>query len=128
MTSRRQHGPGGPGTLVCLGGPETELDDAAVYDPDQPVPVEVIAEFDTDVRPILWPARPAGLEYDYAWHGLMAYTESRVRLIGCEPRNPVLLYNLGCNGVGFLPSIYGGMRAAQLVRGDQLEPSIFDPQ
>ena len=57
----------------------------------------------------------------------MAYTDSKLRLIGVEPCNPVLLYNLGCNGVGILPSVYGGHRIARLVAGHQLEPSIFDP-
>jgi glycine/D-amino acid oxidase-like deaminating enzyme len=57
----------------------------------------------------------------------MGYTESRVRLVGFEPMNPVLMYNLGCNGVGFLPSIAGGYRIAALTVGGDVGPSIFDP-
>jgi glycine/D-amino acid oxidase-like deaminating enzyme len=57
----------------------------------------------------------------------MAYTPGQVRLIGPEPKNPTLLYNLGCNGVGFLPSIYGGKRLARLIAGERLAPSLFDP-
>jgi glycine/D-amino acid oxidase-like deaminating enzyme len=62
------------------------------------------------------------------WHGLMGYTKSRVRLIGFEPANPVLMYNLGCNGVGFLPSIFGGFRVANLLSAADTDPMIFDPQ
>ena len=112
---------------MCIGGPERELDDATVYEPTWDFPRSVIDEVDNDILPIVHPSRPAGVDYDYTWHGLMGYTESRVRLIGPEPKNPVLLYNLGCNGVGFLPSIYGGFRISRLLRGDQLAPSIFDP-
>ena len=103
------------------------LDDATVYESTWEFPRSVIDEVDNDILPIVHPSRPAGVDYDYTWHGLMGYTESRVRLIGPEPKNPVLLYNLGCNGVGFLPSIYGGFRISRLLRGDQLAPSIFDP-
>jgi len=57
----------------------------------------------------------------------MAYTDNRLRLIGVEPRNPVLHYNLGCNGIGFMPSVYGGHRIGRLLAGDALGPSLFDP-
>jgi len=38
----------------------------------------------------------------------------------------VVLYNLGCNGVGFLPSIHGATRVARILAGEQVEASIFD--
>lgn len=125
-TTRRRFDTGsGDVTLTCMGGPEHDRQTS--YSADDEVPGEVLEEMDRAVAPIVCPDRAAGAGYEYAWHGLMGYTDSRVRLIGFEPRNPVLLYNLGCNGVGFLPSIYGGSRIARLVRGDELGPSIFDP-
>jgi glycine/D-amino acid oxidase-like deaminating enzyme len=127
LTARSYDGPRGRETLVCIGGPEEVLDDVTRYSADWEFPATVMTEVDTDLLPIVCPARPPGQEYDYRWHGLMGYTTSRVRLIGFEPANPVLLYNLGCNGVGFLPSIHGGHRIARLLRGEDLEPSIFDP-
>ena len=50
------------------------------------------------------------------------------RCSGCGhvPRHPVVLYNLGCNGVGFLPSIHGATRVARILAGEQVEASIFD--
>ena len=113
--------------LTCLGGPERAIEDAASYSEFEDMPQDVLEEIDTFVRPTVSPERPAGLDYDYTWHGLMAYTEGKIRLCGVEPRNPLLMYNLGCNGVGFLPSIAGGFRISRLQRGERLEPSIFDP-
>jgi glycine/D-amino acid oxidase-like deaminating enzyme len=49
-------------------------------------------------------------------------------VIGPHPRHPRLLYNLGCNGVGFLPSIHGGHRLARMLAGDRPVPSVFDPR
>lgn len=127
VTSRPFDRPNGPATLTCIGGPENILEDRSDYSPDAGFPARVIREIDNEILPIVHPSRAAGLEYDYAWHGLMGYTGAKVRLIGFEPRNPVLMYNLGCNGVGFMPSIYGGYRIARLLCGDPLGASIFDP-
>ncbi len=57
----------------------------------------------------------------------MGYTPSGMRCIGPEPINPVLMYNLGCNGVGLLSSIYGGFRISKFLNKKKLEKSIFDP-
>lgn len=127
VTRRPYDQPSGLATLTCIGGPEAELGDRSTYVADAEFPAAIIDEIDNDILPIVDSNRPRGSQYDFAWHGLMAYTESKVRLIGYEPRNPVLLYNLGCNGVGFLPSIYGGHRVTRLLAGDALSPSIFDP-
>jgi glycine/D-amino acid oxidase-like deaminating enzyme len=114
-------------TLTCIGGPDLRLDDRGAYRAEDACPDEMLERLDAAIRPILAPGRAEPLPYAYAWHGLMAYTQSQVRLIGPEPRNPRLLYNLGCNGVGFLPSIYGGRRLARIVAGERLAPSLFDP-
>ena len=58
----------------------------------------------------------------------MGYNDSGIRVIGPHPRHPRLFYNLGCNGVGFLPSIFGGHRLSQALAGEPLAPSIFDPR
>ena len=81
-----------------------------------------------DALPLAAAARPAAEPFDFAWHGLMAYTPGSVRIVGRHPHDHRLLYNLGCNGVGFLPSIAGGRRIARLLAGDELQPSIFDPR
>jgi glycine/D-amino acid oxidase-like deaminating enzyme len=115
-------------TLTCMGGPETSLPEGVAYDTNAPVPGERLIEMEEKVRPLAQPRREPAKPFDFAWHGLMGYTHDRIRLIGPEPRNPVLLYNLGCNGIGFLPSIYGGHRIASILAGDRLPPSIFDPR
>jgi len=80
------------------------------------------------VRDYAQRARPAGQPYDFHWHGLMGYMDGMVRVIGPHPGRPALLYNLGCNGVGFLPSIHGGRQIGRLLAGERLPPSIFDPR
>ena len=114
-------------TLTCMGGPEYPFH-KPVYDPDEPFPGGLLAEMDAEVRPFANAARPPGQPYDFHWHGLMGYNDSGIRVIGPHPRHPRLLYNLGCNGVGFLPSIFGGHRVSQALAGERLEPSIFDPR
>lgn len=110
--------------LTCIGGPEVYLPDRATYDADKEYPMEVsdrIATF-------------ASRQYkhaphmDFYWHGLMGYTRSWVRIIGHERKNHRLLYNLGCNGVGILTSVYGADRIARLLNGEILTANIFDPQ
>jgi glycine/D-amino acid oxidase-like deaminating enzyme len=114
-------------TLTCLGGPEAPIEDTDAYDLEGDMPLAVLHEFDGQVRSACFPSRAPGLPYDCTWHGLMGYTAGKIRRVGFEPRNPMLLYNLGCNGVGFLPSIAGGRRIARLLSGERLPPSLFDP-
>jgi glycine/D-amino acid oxidase-like deaminating enzyme len=114
-------------TLRCMGGPEYPFHDP-VYDRDAAFPGELLTAMDDEVRPFAQPARPARQPYDFHWHGLMGYNESGVRVVGAHPRHQRLLYNLGCNGVGFLPSLCGADRLARLLAGEQMEPSIFDPR
>lgn len=118
--------PDPPRGLLCIGGPERFLPDRAAYDPLAAFPADVEEELDRAVRRICRNLTGTA-DRAFLWHGLMGYTTDQIRRIGFEPRNPVLLYNLGCNGVGILPSIYGGKRIAQLLEGLHLPPSIFDP-
>jgi len=114
-------------TLTCMGGPEHPID-GAVYDRAAPFPGAMLTDMDGRIRPFAQPARPRGRPYDFQWHGPMGYTGGMVRVIGAHPRHPMLLYNLGCNGVGFLPSIHGGQCVARILAGERLPPSIFDPR
>jgi len=127
VTRRPIEHAGRRGTLVCIGGPDRELAHWARYDPEQPVEAAVLEQLDGFIRPILAPTRSAPLDYRWAWHGLMGYTRDGLRRIGADPRNPALLYNLGCNGVGLLPSIAGGARVAKQLSGAVLSASLFDP-
>ena len=114
-------------TLTCMGGPEW-MTEEPVYDRERPFPGTMLALLDDEVRPFAQPARPPGRPYDFQWHGVMGYMDGMVRVIGPHPEHPAVLYNLGCNGVGFLPSICGGARIARLLSGERLPPSIFDPR
>lgn len=114
--------------LISIGGPDISLEDRSVYERDQEYPDWAKDEIDKFVRNVYNTIPDKRIDYIFTWHGLMGYTPNKLRLVGVEPKNPVLLYNLGCNGVGILPSIFGGERVAKIVNGEKLESSIFDPK
>jgi len=115
-------------SLICVGGPEVRIDDTNGYKKEHMYPSEAHVMIDNFLHKTYKHAPTGEIEYTYKWHGLMGYTPNGVRCIGPEPINPVLLYNLGCNGIGILPSIYGGKKISQFLSGEPLPPAIFDPQ
>jgi glycine/D-amino acid oxidase-like deaminating enzyme len=126
VTRRTYERAEGTVTLTCMGGPEHPIE--VPWKADQAFPGDMLSYMDESIRPFAKAARPPHLPYDFQWHGLMGYMDGGVRVIGSHPRHPGLLYNLGCNGVGFLPSICGGERVARILAGERLPRSIFDPR
>ncbi len=112
--------------LVSVGGPEEPFEDAAQYSRESEYPEHAMEQIDTFIRDVYLLDKKRELAYEFTWHGLMGYTTNGVRMVGPEPQNPVLLYNLGCNGVGILPSVMGGRKIARHVAGEQVSASIFD--
>lgn len=127
LTRRPYEQSGVERTLLCLGGPERLLPDGADYDPLSPFPADVEEELDRAFRSTYRLESADAGERTFQWHGVMGYTPTGIRCVGRDPRAPSLLYNLGCNGVGILPSVAGGRRIAQILAGARLEPSLFDP-
>lgn len=113
--------------LICAGGPEKVLPNQATYSREDACNEDEQILIDEFLRDNYRTHKAKERTYTFCWHGLMGYTPNGIRRVGFEPRNPVLLYNLGCNGVGILPSIYGGKRISQILHGEALSPSIFDP-
>lgn len=114
--------------LISVGGPEFSLEKRFEYDSELDYPEEEKRRIQEFVRSTYDPDPNKKIDYQFTWHGLMGYTPSGVRLVGEEPRNRILLYNLGCNGVGILPSIFGAERVTKYIAGEKIEPSIFDPR
>jgi glycine/D-amino acid oxidase-like deaminating enzyme len=114
--------------LVCVGGPEVALRDRGEYLNDYDYPETIQGDIDAFIKQVYDSDPNRKVDYQFTWHGLMGYTPNRVRLIGEEPKNKVLLYNLGCNGIGIIPSVYGGRRIAKIIAGERLRSSIFDPR
>ncbi|MEN9621880.1 MAG: hypothetical protein RLZZ67_314 [Candidatus Parcubacteria bacterium] len=114
--------------LISVGGPEFSLEKRMGYDADFDYPEEEKKRIQAFVRSTYDPDPNKKIDYQFTWHGLMGYTPSGVRLIGEEPKNRTLLYNLGCNGVGILPSIFGAERISRIINGEKIKPSIFDPR
>lgn len=114
--------------LVSTGGPEKVLPNGAVYDREDTCSDKAKDSINDFLKTSYAKHPKEDIEYSFSWHGLMGYTPNGVRRVGPEPCNPVLLYNLGCNGVGILPSIFGGKRISRFLKGEAVEPSIFDPR
>lgn len=112
--------------LISIGGPELVLDDHTRYSHQHEYSEEVTQKIDSFVRHIYNVEPNKKIDYIFTWHGLMGYTKNGIRLIGPEPKNGVLMYNLGCNGIGILPSVYGGKRISEFVSGKSMGKSIFD--
>jgi glycine/D-amino acid oxidase-like deaminating enzyme len=129
LTRRQFDADGVAGTnLISVGGPEFSLDERMEYTHELEYPDQEKARIDAFVKSTYDTDPNKKIDYQFTWHGLMGYTPSGVRLVGAEPKNSVLLYNLGCNGVGILPSIYGAERISRIVAGENMPPSIFDPK
>ncbi len=115
--------------LVCIGGPESNVPVEIGYVQNMHAyPKEALQDIDAFVGSHLRHAPREPRHYDYTWHGLMGYTNKGLRCIGPDPDNAVLLYNLGCNGIGILPSLYGGKRIADFLTFGVLDDSIFNPK
>lgn len=111
--------------LISVGGPDEPFE-GGVYSRDAEYPEEAIETIDAFVHSVYARDRKHRPEYVFTWHGLMGYTKNGMRMVGPEPQNPVLLYNLGCNGVGILPSVMGGHMLARHLAGERIPRSIFD--
>ena len=113
--------------LISVGGPGSWLEDVSEYSKKDVYPEDAQKSIDEFVKNT-YVDSPSKVDYEFKWHGLMGFTQNYLRIVGREPCNPVLLYNLGCNGVGILPSLFAGERIAHILRGDELEPTVFDPK
>lgn len=127
VTRRPYATPNGRKDLVSVGGPHGHHEGQNAYTRAIDCPDSVHTDIDVFMKKThgVGKGKP---EFAFCWHGMMGYTANGVRLIGAEPRNPVLMYNLGCNGIGLLPSVYGAERIARLVNGEELPKTFFDPK
>jgi glycine/D-amino acid oxidase-like deaminating enzyme len=110
--------------LVSVGGPDVGLENRAHYDRGHHFSEKAKRQIDDFVRRAY--DKKENLEYLFLWHGVMGYTRNMIRMVGPDPSCPRLYYNLGCNGVGLLPSIFGGEKVARQIAGEAFPPSIFD--
>ena len=125
--TRRRYIDGSKRELTSMGGPDRPLGEKEKYSPeDIPEMEEYCSRIEKFYRKTASDAS-ADTRRDFSWSGLMGYTSSGVRVIGPDPACPSLIYNIGCNGIGILPSIYGGKRVVQAILGETLPQSIFDP-
>jgi glycine/D-amino acid oxidase-like deaminating enzyme len=128
--ARRRYVDGLKKELISAGGPDRPLGKGERYDPEgMPMLGEYYSRIEDFCRKTTTDTAGASgdTQRDFSWNGLMGYTSSGVRVIGPDPACPSLIYNIGCNGIGILPSIYAGKRVVQAIMGEMLAPSVFDP-
>lgn len=112
--------------LICIGGPDFDLKKDEFYNKK----THYIKDAKKQVESFLEKNHkftPENISMQYNWEGLMGYTKTNLRVIGQDKIYSNLYYNLGCNGVGILPSIFGGKRLSLLFQGKKLEKTVFDP-
>lgn len=114
--------------LVCIGGPEITISDFAMRSKGEVFSMRAQKLIGGFINDNLNRDMNENIELKYTWNGSMGYTKNGMRIIGADPANANLLYNLGCNGIGILPSIFGAQKIGGIVMGKKFEPSIFDPK
>lgn len=114
LTRRPYRFGGADHTLISLGGPEMGIDHRTEYDRYAHQPERAHQQNERFLREY-YALYPQGNEFHFRRHGLMGFTKTGLRMIGPDPRNTVLLYNLGCNGVGILTSIHGGWKVGKIL-------------
>lgn len=115
-----------PKNLFCIGGKGMVIEDTNSYGKDHSFHPDIKAEYDRFIEKNFVSRKIEPNHKEFIWHGLMGYTANGLRMVGFEKRNKTLMYNLGCNGIGILPAIWGGKRIADLLNGDS-SVSLFDP-
>lgn len=127
-TTRRPYdlGHNEPKNLFCIGGKVEVMEDSSLYNKMHEYNYDMKAEYEQFIIDTFAPKLPEPGHKQFIWHGLMGYTNNGLRMVGFEKRNKLLMYNLGCNGVGLLPAIWSSKRIADLLNGDT-SASLFDP-
>lgn len=116
-----------PKNLFCIGGISAVLEDSSSYNKQHAYDENAKSKYLEFIKNNIDEENLDENHREFIWHGLMGYTSDGVRLVGNDKREKNLLYNLGCNGIGILPAIWGGKRISDLVNGDTTE-SLFDPK
>jgi len=116
------------GHLVCIGGPEFRLHTGEHYDKKRKYLLKAKEHITQELQLTFKDAPKGKIKYNYEWEGLMGYTRNGLRTVGKDPKNAHLYYNLGCNGIGILSSVFGSKRISLLMQGKKLKPLIFDPR
>lgn len=114
-------------SLICIGGPEKVHETEFSYYKNRRYPKKAKEQINKFLKHSYKHSPEDTDKFNYTWHGLMGYTPNSIRCIGPDPMNQVLLYNLGCNGIGILPSIYGGKKISDHIGHKPVSRTIFDP-
>jgi glycine/D-amino acid oxidase-like deaminating enzyme len=110
--------------LISVGGPDYALEHLSSYDRNLEFSQKAKEQLTGFVKHTY--NKQEDMEYLFMWHGVMGYTKNLLRMVGPDPSFSNLYYNLGCNGVGLLPSIFAANKVARQIKGEKFPPSLFD--
>lgn len=65
------------------------------------------------------------IAFSHFWLGIMGYTANDLRWVHADQSIPHLYYNLGCNGIGIMPSVSAAKRIVALITNQPQEPALF---
>jgi glycine/D-amino acid oxidase-like deaminating enzyme len=108
--------------LISVGGPDFTLEKKSGYSHELEFSDKAREQIGNFIKKT-YDKKP---DYNFMWHGVMGYTKNLLRMIGPDPEHKRLHYNLGCNGVGILLSVFGGDKVARQIKGEEFPKSIFD--
>ncbi len=113
-------------SLICIGGPQRVYEQDTRYSRHRAFSQKATKEIQNFLASTLPKSAHRPKKFNYHWHGVMGYTPNNIRCIGPDIADKRLLYNLGCNGIGLLPSIYGAQKISWFIQNKKLASSIFD--
>ena len=112
--------------LICIGGEETVLEDEHTYTSDYTIPAAKAKHMRKYIHQHNTLTHKENLYEAYQWHGTIWYTPDGLRIVWPDTYNNVLRYNVWCNGIGVLPSIYGAQRISDKMNNIPVVDCLFD--
>ncbi len=112
--------------LICIGGEETIIKQKNIYTSDYTIPAAKAKHMREYIHQQNTITQKEDLYEAYQWHGIIWYTPDWLRIVWPDIHNNVLQYNVWCNGIGVLPSIYGAQRISDIINKKPVESCLFD--
>jgi hypothetical protein len=112
--------------LICLWWPEKEFPENKEYTQEwsEECNIDNLKQFAYDTIKNINPQS----DNKFSRHWLMSYTESKLRYVWPDPTNPNILYNLWCNWVWIVSSLYWWKLIKQYINQEEIQPNVFKPE
>ena len=109
--------------LTILGGPE--FDEPEGNHSSEKIEQRAVASKDLYQQFLKKTYGIQDITFSHFWLGIMGYTANDIRWVHEDKSIRHLYYNLGCNGIGIMPSVAAAKRVVALLCGRHLPPALF---